>query len=141
MPREFTTPFQRQVIPFVLNGAGLSGAGAINIINALSLDFRYYLEKIILVTQETLVGAGGTQTYRLRKGGVAGTIVATITPTVADHAVTGVVVEASVSLTDVAAAIADADTISLTRDAGGTTITAGLMQGYIVARQRDQARL
>lgn len=142
MPKESSVGYQRSIIPVHVTGAALSGTGALNLINAMTPGFRFWIEKLVWVTTNTIAGAGGSQTFHVRKGGPTGTSVASVNPTVASQATMGTVLEDAVAAADEDAAHlgADTDTLSVTRDASGTSITGGDGILYVVIRQREQAR-
>lgn len=142
MPKEVGPGWIRTLIPFHLTGANLSGTGATVVINALALGFRGVVEKIQMYTVDTLAGASGSQTFVVRKGSTTGTALATAILTVADHATMGTKLSTAVAVADDdEARFTDTDTISLTRTTGGTAISSGSVDGYIVIRQRPQARI
>lgn len=147
MPKEALPAFIRTketllVVPSVTGI--LDGTGALTLIDTRLADgFRQSLEKITYVSTVAHTGAGGTQTFKVRKGGATGTVIATITLTLAALQTSGgKSVQASVAVADEAIArFVDTDTLSFTRDSGGTAFTAGSGQFILTWRQRAQARL
>lgn len=144
MPKEAGPAFIRNVIPLLpvpaLTGIG-DGNGAITLVDSLPAGFVFTIEKLRFVSGSIATGAGATQTYKLRKGGAAGTVVATLTIALADVNAVGKFKEATVAVADQGVArLTDADTLTLTRDAGGTAFTKleGLFS--VVIRQKPQAR-
>ena len=122
----------------------LDGTGALTFITSRVADgFIRTLEKITFVSTTALAGAGGTQTFKVRKGNATGTVVATLTVALADFDTTAGKSKAA----DVAAADADAarfgdtDTLSFTRDASGTAFTGGAGVFTLTWRQKPQARI
>jgi hypothetical protein len=118
------------------------GTGAITLITSLPIDFRCTLEKIVYVAGVAHAGAGGTQTFKVRKGGATGTVIATLTVALADVGAVGAFKAASVAAADdEAAKLKDGDTLSFTRDASGTAYTTANGMFYLIFRQRPQARI
>lgn len=143
MPRPVFPAFVRTLIPV----AGAVGAFASNdarvLADSVKLGFRCWIESLVFVLGPVAgAGAGGTQTFKLRKGGTTGDVIATLTVAV-DDATVGKFTEALVAAADGAKAyIGDTDTFSITRDAGGTTFsTEPLGQFYVKVRQHPQARV
>jgi len=130
------------MMSFHLTGAALSGTGQLLVVDSLVLGFRFWIEKLIFVTQDTLVGAGGVQTFNLRKGGVAGTVIATVAPTIAANAVMGTVLADSLvaGTEDGAGRFLDADALTIERAAGGTAFSAGSAELYVLLREKAQGR-
>jgi len=143
MPGERGPAFLRTTIciPIALTGF-LNQAGAVTHTLSRALDFKATLEKVRYVPAETGAGAGATQGIRVRRGNAAGTILATVTVTLANHVLGAAPIDGAVSAADQAAGLAtfgDTDTFSITKDAGTVFTTAG---GHLelVFRQRPQAR-
>lgn len=145
MPRETSPAFIRTSFP-LLHVASvtntLDGTGAITLVDSLPIDFRATLEKITFTVTTVLAGAGGTQTFKVRKGGATGTVIATLTVALADGNAIGKFKSAAVAAADDEnAKFKDADTLSLTRDSGGTAYTGGAGTFVLTFRQRPQARI
>lgn len=144
MPREASPAFIRTIVPLlpVPGVVGiLDGTGAITLVNSLPLPYKATIEKITYVAGLIHTGAGGTQTFKVRKGGATGTVVATLTVALADVGAVGAFKTASVAAADDEnARLVDGDTISFTRDASGTAYTAGSGIFYLTLRQRAQAK-
>ena len=145
MPKEAGPAFLRHELPLLpvtaVTGVG-DGTGAITLIDSLPLGYVGVLEKLRFVSSSIATGAGRTQTYKLRKGGATGTVVATLTIALADVNAVGKFKVASVAAADDASArLMDTETLSLTRDASGTAYTKleGLFS--VVIRQKPQARV
>jgi len=145
MPKEAGPAFLRHELPLLpvtaVTGVG-DGTGAITLIDSLPLGYVGVLEKLRFVSSSIATGAGATQTYKLRKGGATGTVVATLTIALADVNAVGKFKVASVAAADDASArLMDTETLSLTRDASGTAYTKleGLFS--VVIRQKPQARV
>lgn len=145
MPAEKGPAFIRTSFPLLavpgVTGI-LDGTGAITLITSLPLGFVATLEKIVYVAGLIHVGGGGTQTFKVRKGGATGTVIATLTLAIGDLGAVGAFKVASVAAADDAnARFGDADTISFTRDASGTAFSAGTGQFTLIFRQKPQARI
>lgn len=144
MPRESFPAFLRGQLPLLSVPAftGIfDGTGAITLIDTFVPGFRLTLEKLVFVSGSIATGAGGTQTFKLRKGGATGTVLATLTLALADINAVGKSKAASVAAADDSSAVLiDTDGLSLTRDSGGTAFTKAEGIFYAVYRQRPQAR-
>ncbi len=145
MPRETVPAFTRTVVPLLsvtaLTGV-FDGTGAITLIDSLPVTHKFTLEKLRWVSSSIATGAGGTQTFKIRKGGAAGTVIATLTIALADTNAVGKFKEYAVTAADDAnATFKDGDTISFTRDASGTAFTKAEGLFSLVTRQRPQARI
>lgn len=122
----------------------LDGTGAITFIDTRLADgFVQTLEKITFISTAAFTGAGGTQTFKVRKGGATGAVVATLTLTLADFQTSaGKSKTALVAAADEGVArFKDTDTLSFTRDASGTAFTAGAGQFQLTWRQKPQGRI
>ena len=122
----------------------LDGAGALTLIDTRAADgFVQTLEKVMFTSSTALAGAGGTQTFKIRKGGATGTVVLSFTIVLADFVTTAGKSKTYPVLAadDDKARFSDADTLSLTRDAGGTAFSGGAGVIQLVWRQKPQARL
>ncbi len=128
------------VVPAV---AGIGdGTGAISfIVSRVAAGYVRTLEKIIFVSTSAATGAGATQTYKVRKGNASGTVVATLTLALADLDTSAGKSKAASTTDADAARFGDTDTLSFTRDSGGTAFTA--LTGYflLVWREKPQARI
>ena len=146
MPAEKGPAFIRTFQPLLnvpTHTGYLDGTGAITLLSALALPgFVATLEKIIYTATLIHTGSGGTQTFRVRKGGATGTIVGSITIALASVGAIGSQVIASVAAADdPVARFIDTDTLSFTRDASGTAFTAGNGFFTLIWRQKPQARI
>lgn len=145
MPREAGPAFTRIQWPLLYVAAvtnALDGTGAITFITSLPVPFRCVLESITYVVSTVHTGAGGTQTFVVRKGNASGTSILTLTVALADVGSIGAFKQASVTAAnDEAAKFVDGDTLSFTRNSGGTAYTAGAGTFYLTFRQRLQARI
>lgn len=147
MPRETSPSWVRTKEDFFIvptHTGYLDGTGAITFMLSRVADgFVQTLEKITFVSTTAFTGAGGTQTFKVRKGNATGTVIVTLTLTLADMDTTaGKSKAASVAAADVEVArFTDTDTISFTRDASGTAFTAGAGLFSLTWRQRPQARI
>ncbi len=120
----------------------LDGTGALTLIDTRVADgYVQTLEAIEFVAQTALAGAGGSQTFKVRKGGATGTVVCTALVVLADLNGIGKSKRYAVAAADEAnARFTDTDTLSFTRDASGTAFTAGAGQFVAIWRQRPQGR-
>jgi hypothetical protein len=146
MPAEKGPAFIRTFMPLLnvpTHTGYLDGTGAITFLSAAALPgFVATLEKIVYTVTLAHTGSGGTQTFKVRKGGATGTVVATITLALASVGTIGNQVIASVAAADdVNARFIDSDTLSFTRDASGTAYTAGNGFFTLIWRQKPQARI
>lgn len=145
MPREVHPAYTRITVPVLVAPAltGIfDGTGAITLIDSLPLGFKGIIEKITFVSGSIATGAGGTQTFKVRKGGASGTVVATLTLALADINAVGKFKSASVASADAETAKinTDTETFSLTRDSGGTAFTKAEGIFLVTIAQRLQAR-
>lgn len=144
MPREAGPSFIRVQIPLLAAPAltGIAdGTGAITLIDSLPLGYVLTFEKLRFISGSIATGASATQVFKLRKGGATGTVIATLTLNLADVNAVGKFKEASVAAADGnIARLIDTDTISLTRDAGGTAFTKFEGVFIAIARQKPQGR-
>lgn len=142
MPRESSPGFVRTTFVFAATDAAeFTGTGAVTLIDTFKPGFRCFLEKLQFRTQ-TIAATAGSQVYRLRKGGAAGTIVLSATLDLSLTDTKGEVAEYNVSAAnDVNSYLGDTDGFSLTRDAAGTAFgTAPTGTWHITVRQRPQAK-
>lgn len=120
----------------------LDGTGALTFILSRVADgFTRTLEKITFVSSTALAGAGGTQTFKVRKGNATGTVVATLTLALADMDTTAGKSKSADTTDPDAARFGDTDTLSFTRDASGTAFSAGAGVFTLTWRQKPQARI
>ncbi len=122
----------------------LDGTGALTLIDSRTADgYVQYLEAIVFISSTAFTGTSGTQTFKVRKGGATGTVIATITLTLADMQTSAPKFKrATVAAADEAnARFNDTDTLSFTRDSGGTAFTAGAGAFHLIWRQRPQGRV
>lgn len=147
MPRETSPAWVRvkeDLLSFSSVTGYLDGTGALTFITSRVADgVVQTLEKIIFVSTTALAGAGGTQTFKVRKGNATGTVICTATVALADFDTTAGKSKAfAVAAADEPnARFSDADTLSFTRDASGTAFTGGAGVFTLVWRQRPQARI
>jgi hypothetical protein len=145
MPREVHPAYTRITLPILVAPAltGIAdGTGAITLIDSLPLGFKGIIEKITFVSGSIATGASASQVFKVRKGGASGSVVATLTLALADVNAVGKFKSASVASADAETAKinTDTETLSLTRDAGGTAYTKFEGVFYITIAQRLQAR-
>lgn len=141
MPRESFPGGVRMVLPVRIPLVGvLDQAGAITFLLSHIVPFRAQLVSATYVPDVAGAGAGATQALRIRKGNASGTILATVTPTLATHVMGGAGIVGDVAATEAdAAAFVDGDTLSITKDAG-TVFSAAGGTLYLTFWQRPQAR-
>lgn len=144
MPKEAGPSFLRHEFPILpvpaVTGIG-DGTGAITLVDSIVPGYVGTVEKIRFISGSVATGAGGTQTYKLRKGGATGTVIATLTLALADVNAAGKFKEAAVAAADGnVARFTDAETLSLTRDSGGTAFTKLEGLFVVVLRQKPQSR-
>lgn len=143
MPPEKAPLFLRHNISIRIPLLGvLDAAGAVTFLLSAVAGYVFSFERMLFIPDVAAAGAGATQTFRLRKGNASGAILDTIILTLA-NAVLGTAGVASTGVSaanDTAARLADADTYSLTKDAG-TVFTAGGGTLHLVVRQKPQHRI
>ena len=142
MPRESFPAGVRSVILAVripLVGV-LDQAGAVTFLLSHVIPFKVQIERLVYVPDVAGAGAGATQAISVRKGNASGTILATVTPTLANHVLGGAGLVGTVAAADSdTARLVDNDTISITK-AAGTVFSAGGGTLYILGWQRPQAK-
>lgn len=139
MPRETTPGYHREVIPIPIPQAGfLDQAGAVTLVLSMPLGFQCELEKAVYIPAVAGAGAGASQQLRVRKGNATGTILASPLLTLANHVLGGAGISAAGD-ESASSKLRDADTISITKDAG-TVFTTGNGTLLLIVRQRAQAR-
>ena len=137
MPRAVSPGWIRGYLQLkTTEAADLSGTGAVTLLTSFLLGFGVIIEEFGFICDTALAGTAGTQTYKLRRGSATGDIIATLTVALAD----GVKGQTTKTTTMVAAykELVDTHTLSLTRESGGTTLTAGAGRFYVKYRQRAQ---
>ncbi len=142
MPAEKAPFFLRTILNLRLPLVGFfDTAGAVTYLASMPMGYQGELEKVIFVPDVAGAGAGATQTFNVRKGGATGTILATLTVTLATHVMAGAGISTTVTAAnDETAKLRDTDTISITKDAGGTVFTGAGGTLCLVFRQKPQAR-
>jgi hypothetical protein len=129
-------------IPSVSNAAAnphFGGTGAVTIIDSHTPGFQLVLEQIGFTASITAGATAGSQVFKLRKGGAAGTVIATLTLALANVNALGETTTANVSGTIEDCTLDDDDTFSITRDASGTDYTTEPEGHFFVKfRQRPQ---
>lgn len=141
MPREAFPAFVRTNMTIRIPLVGvLDQAGAVTVLLSHVIRFKCFLERATFLPDVAGAGAGATQALRVRKGNAAGTILATVTPTLANHVLGGAGIEGAVAAVDSEIArFVDGDTLSITKDAG-TVFTAAGGTLELTFRQRPQGR-
>jgi len=141
MPRETFPAFVRTTLDFRIPLTGvLDQAGAITYLLSYVIPFKAVLERVAYIPDVTGAGASATQAISVRKGNATGTILATVTPTLALHVMgaAGIVTPVAAA-TDEAAKFVDGDTLSITK-AAGTVFSAAGGTLQLTFRQRPQGR-
>jgi hypothetical protein len=112
------------------------------LLDAFAPGYKFSVESVKFITRVGLVGAGGVQTFEVRKGGTTGTTLATVAPAIATQATIGQHATGVVGATNESSAYVGADTgtISITRASGGTAFSAGEGILLVTLRQRQQGR-
>jgi hypothetical protein len=128
MPRTVSPGFLRTTLSiFSTDPAIWTGTGAITVIDSLVPGFRCWLERLSFSVITPGAGAGATQTFSLRVGGVTGTSVIGIAFPLTGVDTAGEQYPATPSTIAAANAhlayLGDTDGFSLTRAAGGTAFT------------------
>ena len=130
-----------QTVPSANNAAAnphFSGTTALTIVDSYTPGFKCVLEGLDFIVTATAGATAGSQTFKLRKGGAAGTVVATLVLALTEVNTLGEVTRANVAAADLDdARLSDTDTWSLTRDASGTDFTTE-PEGQFVVRFRQQ---
>ena len=144
MPRFAPYGWVRQVIRFTVPFTTfLSTTGQVNFELSKLHGFAFEIEKIEILPTTIGTGAGATRVINVRKGSATGTVVATVTATLANQGVLGVVTVGTVTtagdvnkFSDQGAA-PDALTIEFPT-AGSVVFTAGGLELLVTIRQRNQ---
>ena len=141
MPRETFPAFVRTTIDFRIPLTGvLDTAGAVTYLLSYVVPFKAVLERVTYIPDVTGAGAGATQAISVRKGNASGTILATVTPTLANHVLGAAGLATAVAAaTDETAKFVDNDTLSITK-AAGTVFSAAGGTLQLTFRQRPQGR-
>lgn len=142
MPSEKGPAFTRTNLDFRIPLVGvLDQAGAITYLLSAVMGFVGTLEKATFIPDVAGAGAGATQALRIRRGNATGAILCTVTPTLATHVLGGAGIVGTVAAADDAASrLSDADTFSITKDAG-TVFSAAGGTLRLQFRQKLQARI
>lgn len=144
MPKEVGPTFIRHELPILAAPAltGIAdGTGAITLVDSFTPGYVGTVEKLRFVSGSIATGTSASQVFKLRKGGATGTVIATLQLDLADVNAVGKFKQAAVSAAnDSVARFSDTETLSLTRDSGGTAYTKFEGLFTIVVRQKPQAR-
>src|SRR4051794_18691704 len=101
MPRETFPAYVRTTLTTRIPLAGfLDQAGAVTFLASLVIPFKAALERAVFIPDVVGAGAGATQGIQIRKGGATGPVIATVTPTLANHALGGAGVVGTVAAAD-----------------------------------------
>jgi len=119
----------------------LDTAGAVTILDGYTPGFWGSVERIEFIPQSDAAGAGADQTLSVRKGAAAGSVIATVNPTLATAVLGGAGLATDVAAADDATArFSPLDTLSVTKEGSGTAFSAGGGTLLIWVRQRPQSR-
>jgi hypothetical protein len=142
MPRETNPAFVRTTLAFRIPLTGvLDQAGAITYLLSFVMPFKAVLERVTYIPDVAGAGAGATQAISVRKGNASGTVLATVTPTLALHVMGAAGIVATVAAADEdKARFVDGDTLSITK-AAGTVFSAAGGTLILTFRQRPQAKV
>ena len=142
MPKEVNPGFVRVDRSFRIPLTGvLDQAGAITFLDSYVVTCRCALERVTFIPDVAGAGAGATCALQVRKGAAAGSVIASVTPTLALHVLGGPGIAADVTAAnDQLATFKDGDTLSITKAAGTAFSGAG---GTLVLtfRMKPQARI
>jgi len=143
MPGVVGPAFIRHEIAVAAPTGTFLGTDARVLLDSFKPGYQGIVERLRFTTGPVAgAGAGGTQTFVLRKGGVAGTALATLVVALADTSVGKYLETAVAAADDQAARFSDTDTLSLTRTVSGTAYTtepAGTF--HISVREQPQKRI
>jgi len=114
-----------------------NSTGALTMVLNFTPGYQLVFEALGFCTSGVAGATAGTQTFKLRKGGASGTVLATLTLAFGDVDALGETKIAAVSAAIGDLMISDADTFSITRDAGGTDYTTK-PEGFFFVRFRQQ---
>ena len=141
MPAERAPFYVRGNFPVRLPLIGFfDQAGAITFLLSHVTPFRGEIERLTFIPDVAGAGAGATHVVNVRKGNATGTVLASVTVTLAAHVMGAAGIVGTVAAaTDETAKFRDNDTISITKDAG-TVFSAAGGTLWIGFRQRPQSR-
>lgn len=141
MPREASPSFVRTTLAFGIPLAGvLNASGAVTFLLSFVVPFKASLERVTFIPEVAGAGAGATQALKVRKGNATGTVLATVTPTLAAHVMGAAgITDTVTAANEEAARFVDGDTLSITKDAG-TVFSAAGGTLLLTFRQRPQSR-
>lgn len=128
MPRLAAYGVSRQHLAITVPFTGfLSVATQANLILSKALGFKAELEKVELVTTVVGTGAGASRVINVRKGNASGTIIGTLTATLANQGTLGAVLVGTVTSTGTPPVnnLDDPDTLTIELPAGGTVFATG----------------
>lgn len=142
-PKIVSPAVVRVVLPIRLPLTGfLDTAGAVSFLVSVPVPYGVTFESMRFIPDVAGAGAGASQVISLRKGNATGTVIDTITLTLANHVLGGAGV-ASTGVTaanDATAKLRPADTFSVTKNAGGTVFSAAGGTLWLIGRQHPQSR-
>ena len=118
----------------------LAGTSQIIYLDSLVLGYKCAIEAVTFVQDIALVGASGSQTINVRKGGTSGDVLVDLAILIADSGI-GTVSRATVDAADQDTAYlrSDSDTLSIEMAASGTAFSAGEGTLTVWGRTRPQA--
>jgi len=114
-----------------------NGTGALTLVLSFTPGFQLVFEALGFCTSGVVGATAGTQTFKLRKGGASGTVLATLTLAFGDVDALGETKIAAVSASIADLTLTDGGTFSITRDASGTDFTTK-PEGFFFVRFRQQ---
>lgn len=142
MPRETFPAGIRTHMSFRLPLTGfLDTAGAVTYLLSHVINYKAQLERVVFIPDVAGAGAAASQVIKVRKGNASGTVLATVTLTLATHVMGAAGITGAVAAADSEAAkFVDNDTLSITKDAGGTVFSAGGGTLRLTFFQKPQAK-
>lgn len=143
MPRSAPYGFTRNVLELTIPVATyLNGVGQVNLILSKLLGYTALLEKVEIIPTTVGTGAGASRVINVRKGSASGTIIGTVTATLANQGVLGVVTVGTVTTAGEANRLNDQgvlpDALTVELPAGGTVFATGGINLILTFRQLAQ---
>jgi hypothetical protein len=141
MPRLAPYGFSRSLpvltIPFP------AGTGQVTSLLNFPVGFTGRVEKVSIYASVAAAGAGASRTLNIRKGGAAGTVIATATVVLTDLNAPGAAPkDIPISAVADAAVLADSDSLTIEwATAGAVAYTAGVFHVAVTIRHRAQRAL
>jgi len=139
MPRFAPFGYSRHFVTFTVPFTGYLTVVAANVCLSKSVPFACELERVEIVTNVVGTGAGATRAINVRKGSATGTVAGTITATLADQGVLGVVTAGTVTVAANANKFGAGDTLTVEFPNTGTAFTAGGFDLILTFRDKNQS--